>query len=48
MEGGRVNQAKGVTIAEKVRFLSSLDAYPGSKGPVSVEETHRPPEPTGG
>jgi uncharacterized protein len=35
-----LNQAKRVTTAEKVRFLSSLHAYPGSRGPVSVEETH--------
>jgi uncharacterized protein len=35
-----LNQAKRVTMAEKVRFLASLEAYPGSTGPVSVEETH--------
>jgi uncharacterized protein len=38
--GGCLNQGKRVTTAEKVRFLASLDAYPGSTGPVSVEETH--------
>jgi uncharacterized protein len=35
-----LNQAKCVTTAEKVRFLASLEAYPGSTGPVRVEETH--------
>jgi uncharacterized protein len=35
-----LDRAKRVTTAEKVRFLASLEAYPGSKGPVSVEETH--------
>jgi uncharacterized protein len=35
-----LNQAKRVTTAEKVRFLASLEAHPGSTGPVGVEETH--------
>jgi uncharacterized protein len=35
-----LNQAKCVTTAEKVRFLASLEAYPGSTGPIRVEETH--------
>jgi uncharacterized protein len=39
-DGGCLNQAKRVTTAEKVRFLASLEAYPGSTGPVGVEETH--------
>jgi uncharacterized protein len=39
-DGGCLNQTERVTTAEKVRFLASLDAYPGSRGPVTVEETH--------
>jgi aminoglycoside phosphotransferase family enzyme len=39
-DGGCLNQAKRVTTAEKVRFLASLEAYPGATGPVGVEETH--------
>jgi uncharacterized protein len=35
-----LNQTERTTTAEKVRFLASLEAYPGSTGPVSVEETH--------
>jgi uncharacterized protein len=37
---GLLESGKRVTTAEKVRFLASLEAYPGSTGPVSVEETH--------
>jgi uncharacterized protein len=39
-DGGCLNQAKRAATADKVRFVASLEAYPRSTGPVSVEETH--------